>query len=438
MARSGQFVFGVVWAGQLVSTVGSGLTSFALGLWVLGQTGSVTSYVLIGLCVVTPRVLLSPVAGVLVDRWDRRILMLVADLGGLAISASLLALVAIGRLELWGIYLAAAVGGVLSSFSWPAWAASTSLLVPPKHLGRAAGLGMLAQAASDVFAPVPAAALFLTVGIVPILGLDVISFAASALALAVVRFPDVSPAAGALVRSVVAQLGDGWRYMRVRPELLALLAFLATLSLVDGFIGALIVPLVLGFDSAQGVGLVLSAAGLGMVGGSLVMAAWGGPSRRVLGVIVGELASGAAFLAMGLRPELALVAAGACVAHFAAPIVFASNQAIWQVRVPPELQGRVFATRQMVERSMTPIAYIVAGPLVERVLGPLVRSEGSVGNVLRGVLGAGDARGIGLLFVMLGLAQVALAVRGLGFIRLRVVDLSGGTADATAPELSCG
>ena len=118
--RSGQGVFGIVWIGQLVSTVGSGLTSFALGLWVLGQTGSVTSYALIGLCAVVPRVVLSPFAGVLVDRWDRRRVMLLADAAGLALSTMLLVLVAIDRLETWEIYLAAAVGGALASFSWPA------------------------------------------------------------------------------------------------------------------------------------------------------------------------------------------------------------------------------------------------------------------------------------------------------------------------------
>jgi len=430
-ARSGRAVFGVVWIGQLVSTVGSGLTSFALGLWVLGQTGSVTSYALIGLCAIAPRVVMSPFAGVLVDRWDRRRVMLLADLGSLATIAALLALVAADRLEVWEVYLAAALGGVLASFQWPAWAAATTLLVPARWLGRAAGLGMVAQAASSVFAPLLAGALAVSVGILPILALDVTSFVVAITALAIVRFPRTVAAPGSAVRSPIAQLGDGWRHMRARPELLALLAFLAMVDVVAGFVDALIAPLVLGFASAQGLGLVLSAAGVGMLSGAFVMASWGGPSRRVLGVVVGELASGIAFVAMGLRPELLLVAAGAFAAHFAAPFVFGSNQAIWQLRVPPELQGRVFATRQMVEQAMTPLAFIIAGPLVEQVFQPLVGSGGWLGDSLRGVVGAGDARGIGLLFVLLGLAQVALAVGALGFARLRAVDLP----DAVAPDV---
>lgn len=432
IGRSGGVIFVVVWFGQLVSTVGSGLTSFALGLWVLGQTGSVTSYALIGLCAILPRIVLSPFAGVLVDRWDRRRVMLVADVGSLAVVAVVLALVATDRLEVWVVYVAAATGGALAALQWPAWAAATTLLVPARHLGRAAGLGMVAQAASGVFAPLLAGALVVAVGIVPVLALDVASFAVAVVALAVVRFPAAVGSSGAVLRPILAQLGDGWRYMRSRAELLALLAFLAMIGFVAGFIDALLAPLVLGFASAQGLGLVFSAAGLGMIAGSLVMAAWGGPSRRVLGVVVGELAGGIAFVAMGARPDLVIVAMGAFAAHFVAPFVFGSNQAIWQTRVPPELQGRVFATRQMVEQAMMPLAFVVAGPLVERVLEPLVQSGGSAGVALRGVLGTGEARGIGLLFVLLGLAQVALALGALGLGRLRSIDVRQPSAPAGA------
>jgi hypothetical protein len=426
MSRSGPAVFGIVWIGQLVSAVGSGLTAFALGLWVFGTTGSVTGYALIGLFAVTPRVILSPFAGVLVDRRDRRLVLLVSDIGGLAISCVLMFLALGGRLEPWHVYVASAIGGALAAFSWPAWAAATSQLVPERHLGRAAGLGMLAQAASDVFAPLLSAGIYVAVGVVPLLALDVVSFSVSLVALAVVRFPAVVVGAGAAVRPVITQLGDGWRYMRSRPELLALLAFLAMVDFGSGFIGALLAPLVLAFDAPEGLGIVFAVAGGGMTLGSIVMSAWGGPSRRVRGVVVGELVSGAAFLSMGLRPELALVAAGAFVAHFIVPIVFGSNQAIWQTRVPLELQGRVLATRQMVERAMMPIAFLIAGPLVERVFQPLVHGGGGLGQLV----GDGPGRGIGLLFVVLGLAQVALAVGALGFGRLRAIDLPATPAGA--------
>ncbi|MFI5041935.1 MAG: MFS transporter [Acidimicrobiales bacterium] len=114
--RSGPLIFGLVWAGELVSTVGSGLTTFALGLWVYGATGSVTNYALIGFCAVAPRVVLSPVAGVLVDRWDRRRVMLGSDAGGLILVTTILVLVATNRLDVWQVYVAGGIGGALAAF----------------------------------------------------------------------------------------------------------------------------------------------------------------------------------------------------------------------------------------------------------------------------------------------------------------------------------
>jgi len=228
-ARSGPVVFGIVWAGQLVSIVGSGLTTFALGLWVYGRTGSVTGYALIGLCAVAPRVALSPLVGALVDRWDRRRTMLGTEAGGLLVTLILVTLVATGRLEPWHVYAAAALGGAFVTFQWPAWSAATTLLVPRRHLGRTAGLVTLAQASSDVIAPLLAAALLLTVGIGPILALDALSFSVGLAALIVVTFPS-RPRIDQPMRPVAHQLADGWVYLRRQRSLLALVGFLAVVN----------------------------------------------------------------------------------------------------------------------------------------------------------------------------------------------------------------
>jgi DHA3 family macrolide efflux protein-like MFS transporter len=424
-ARSGPLIFGIVWAGQLVSTVGSGLTTFALGLTVYGATGSVTNYALIGFCAVAPRVILSPVAGVLVDRWDRRQVMLASDVGGLILTAAILALVATHQLDVWEVYVAAGIGGAFAAFQWPAWSAATTLLVPPRHFARAAGLATLAQAASDILAPLLAAALLVTVGLGPILVLDLVSFAVAVGALSIVRFPGVITRTETALGPVIAQLGDGWRYIRGRPELLSLVGFLAIVNFLWGIVAALFAPLVLGFSSPQGLGFALSVAGAGMITGSVLMAATGGPSRRVFGVVLAELASGLAFVAMGFRPELALVAAGAFAAHVTIPVIFSCNQAIWQQRVPPELQGRVFSTRQAIERAFTPLAFVVAGPLAEHVFNPLMRADGTLAGTLGQVIGVGPVRGIGLVFVVMGLIQIGLGFAGLAYRRLRELDLPG-------------
>jgi len=140
---------------------------------------------------------------------------------------------------------------------------------------------------------------------------------------------------------------------------------------------------------------VISLAGIGMIAGSVLMAAWGGGSRLVRGIVAGELFSGVAFVAMGLRPELGLVIAGAFAAHVTIPVIFGCTQTIWQRSVPPELQGRVFAARQMIERAMTPLAFAVAGPLADRVFDPALAPGGALAGPLGGIVGVGPARSAG-------------------------------------------
>src|SRR5512135_1022330 len=142
--------------------------------------------------------------------------------------------------------------------------------------------------------------------------------------------------------------------------------------------------MLLHLTTTEMIGLIISIAGGGMFVGSLIMSAWGGPKHRLRGVLVSEVIKGLGIILIGLRPEVWLVALGATFAHFTIPFSAASNQAIWQAKIPQEIQGRVFAIRQMVSRSITPLAYLLAGPLADRVFEPLMRSPqgffGAVGS----------------------------------------------------------
>ena len=133
----GMRTFVIIWFGQLVSLVGSGLTGFAMGVWLYQQTGSVTLFALNALCFILPQALFSPLAGALVDRWDRRWAMILSDTGAGLSTFFLALLLFAGRLEIWHVYLATAVNALFGTFQWPAYSAATTLLVPKKHLGRA-------------------------------------------------------------------------------------------------------------------------------------------------------------------------------------------------------------------------------------------------------------------------------------------------------------
>jgi DHA3 family macrolide efflux protein-like MFS transporter len=420
----GTTVFVIVWFGQLISVVGSGLTSFALGVWVFQRTGSATQFALIGLSAVLPRVLISPLAGVVVDRWDRRRLMILSDAGAGFSTLILVFLLATNQLDTWHIYLIAAVNAAVSAVQWPAYAATTTLLVPKEHLGRANGMVQFGQAAAEILAPALAGIFIQTVRLEGVILIDFATFLFAVATLSIVRFP--RPAANGRDEVGHASLGQditlGWKYIAARPGLLGLLIFFAVVNLLWGVVGALITPMILGFTSSQTLGFLISVAGVGMLTGSLAMGLWGGPKRRINGVLGFEFLSGVCFVLMGLRPSFWPVALGAFGAHITIAIVFGCNQAIWQSKVAPDVQGRVFATQQMVAKAAAPLAYLLSGPLVDRYLEPLFATTGPMTESLGQVIGAGPGRGIGFLFVLMGIVKMGVVLFGYASPSIRYVE----------------
>ena len=404
--------FLIIWLGQVVSLVGSGLTSFALGVWVFEQTGSATQFALIGLSAVLPRVVLSPLAGTVVDRWDRRQVMIVSDVGAGLSTLVVAFLLLVARLEIWHIYLLASVSAAFGTLQWPAFAATTSLLVSKENLGRANGMVQLGQAASEILAPALAGVLMGVIRLEGVILIDVGTFVFAVLTLLLVRLPRPGVAGASTPEdgSLWKGLSFGWRYISARPGLMGLLVLLAAVDFLWGMVGALITPMILSWTSSDALGAVISIAGAGMLTGSLIMSAWGGPQRRINGVLNFEMLSGLCFVLIGLRPSFWLVAAGAFGAHVTIAIVFGSNQAIWQSKVEPQVQGRVFATQQMVARSAAPLAYLLAGPLADRVFCPLITADGPLAGSLGPVLGTGPGRGIGLLFVLMGAIKIVITL----------------------------
>lgn len=435
----GMRVFLTIWAGQAVSLLGSSLTSFALGVWVYQRTGSVTRFALIAFFASLPGLLLSPVAGALVDRWDRRRTLILSDSLAAVTSAVLLLLLwdeSRGLLEMWHIYALTALASVANALQWPAFTAATTLLVPKSQYGRASGLTQMGLAVSQILAPFLGALLLQGVRMRGILIVDLATFGVAVLALLAVRFrePERPPETDA-PRSLWRESTVGWTYLRERPGLLALLVLFAGTNFNIGMLQALLPPLVLSFASSSSLGTMLSIAGVGMLAGTLVMGAWGGPKRRVHGIFAGLLVQGLILLVGGWQPSVPLVGVAAFLFLFAVPFVNGCSQAIWQAKVPPGLQGRVFAVRRMVAMSSLPAAYFLAGPLADRVLEPMLAPGGALAGTVGAVIGVGQGRGIGFLFVLLGLLVVAALAVAVTYPRLRQVEdeLPDAVPDSASP-----
>lgn len=415
--------FTLIWFGQLVSLIGSGLTSFALGVWVYQQTGSVTQFALLSVATSIPGIILLPFAGALVDRWDRRWTMMVSDSAAALGTLCLSLLLASSQLELWHIYVAMAVNASASAFQWPAYSAATTLLVPKQHLARAAGMVQTARATSQVLSPLLAGFLVVTIGIHGVLLVDFATFLFAVTFLSLVRIPRPREATGAGRHgSLLSDIKFAGRYLTERPGLIRLLTFFSSINLFYSLAVVLVTPLMLSFKTAEVLGFTVSAGATGLLLGGLLVSAWGGPKRRIHGVVGTALVLGVSLMVVGVRPQVPLIAAGLFCFNFCIPIINSCSQAIWQVKVAAHLQGRIFAIRRMLVTSSSPLGYLLAGPLVDKVFEPLLAPGGVLAGSVGLVVGTGAGRGIGLVFLVLGLMCCIIGAWGLMSTRLMRIE----------------
>ena len=417
-------VFGIIWFGQLVSTIGSGLTGFGLGVWIYQKTGSTTLFALNMLAYALPNILVSPLAGALVDRWDRRWAMILSDTGA-GLGTLVVALLFVSeRLEVWQVMVVTAVVSAFSTFQWPAYSAATTMLVPKAQLGRASGMVQIGEAISQLISPALAGALFVTIGLGGVVVVDFVTYLFAVGTLLAVRIP--RPATTAEGKAGQGSLWQeatyGWKYIVARAGLLGLLLIFAAFNFLSGLVGPLIGPLILDMASPAVFGYLGSLVGLGMLAGTLVMSAWGGPKRRIHGVLGFLMISGLFMALLGFRPWIPLMAAAGFGMMFTMPIINGSSQAIWQSKVAPDLQGRVFSVRRMIAWSTTPIAYLIAGPLNDRIFKPLLAEGGPLASSLGQVMGVGPGRGTGFFFVVIGFLSILVAASGYLNPRVRNVE----------------
>jgi MFS family permease len=419
--------FLAVLVGQVFSLLGSGMTGFALVFWAFLITGQATTLALASLFYFAPTVLFSPIAGALVDRWNRKLTMMLSDLAQGLTTVVMLPLFATGTLQIWHWYVAGAIAGTFAAFHFPAYSATISTMIPKAQYGRASGLLSVAESTSGIFAPVSAAAIlgFLGVprGVPTIMLLDIATFTIAIGILLAVRIPQPPRTeTGARARgNLLQESAYGFRFIAARRSLLGLQLVFFAINLIGTIGFTIIPPMVLartGNDSLV-LGSVQSAGAIGGVVGGAVMSSWGGPKRRVHGVLIGMAFEGllGGFL-MGVGPGPAIWAMGSFFAAFFIPIINGSNQAIWQAKVAPDVQGRVFAARRLIAQITAPVGMGIAGPLADRVFEPGMRAGGNLADTFGGLVGVGPGSGMALMLVLFGILATCV---GLGGYAVRAV-----------------
>ncbi|MET8827231.1 amino acid adenylation domain-containing protein [Streptomyces sp. NPDC004610] len=424
--------FVAVAASQTVSQTGSALTEFALPLWIYLTSGSVAWFGLFAVLGIVPGLIAAPVLGSLVDRVDRRRVMLVATLVSGSTEAALALLHLFGALSPWHTGVLMAVLSVSLTGQRLAFQSAIPQLVPKRYLGHANGVVQISGGIAQVVAPLAAVGLLASIGIGGVLLLDVVSYAIAATVLLTVRFPRTLAARRR--ETLRQEIVEGFRLVTGRRGFRAMLLFFAVLNLFLPVLFQLISPLVLGFSSLGSVASVSLAGGLGAVVGGLAMGLWGGPRRRRMRgmlLVVPVLALCCALT--GLRPDLLVVSAGVFGMAASLSLLNGIYLTIVQVKVPQRFHGRVMALNQLVAWSTLPVGFLVIAPLGTGLLGPLMAPGGALADTVGTVLGTGSGRGIGLLYVLLGAAILLL-----GAVSLRIRALARfdrDVPDAQADDL---
>ncbi|MFN8380280.1 MAG: MFS transporter [Anaerolineae bacterium] len=421
--------FLLVWGGQTVSSIGSQMTAFALGLWLFERTGQATSLALVVLASAAPQLVLTLLAGPIVDRFPRKTLMIAGDFAAAGVTLFYLALLAGGTLPKWGIYLGAAMLGTVDRIQKLAYDASITMLVPKTQYMRAGAMVTLTYYASDILAPASAAALYPVLGLAGVLWIDLLSYGVAISATGFSRIPRLARPAvtndAPLLLRVAQDLVFGfrliWACRPLRNFVLVNLLFMVS----HDFAGVLYTPMILARtgNDAGTVAVWTAAMGLGGILMSLIISATGGPRNRMAGYGWATLGAGIGKLLVGAGQSLRVWVPAQFFTSLNFPLRNSAWSAIWRAKIAPGEQGRVFAVTSASTQLAGMIGVALAGPLADRVLQPMLAAGGPISNVF----GTGPGSGMSAAIV---LAAPAMILAGILALRLPVLR----TLETTVPD----
>ncbi len=364
-------IFVPIWVGQMFSLLGSGLVQFALVWWMTQETGSLAVLASASFIALLPQVFLSPFAGALIDRWNRRLVMIFAD-GMVALATvGLVALFYSGHIQLWHVYTALFIRSLGGAFHWPAMQASTSLMVPQQHLSRVAGANQALNGLIGIGAPPLGALLMSVLPIFQVLAIDIVTAGLAILPLLFIAIPQPvrRDTSAVTPRTVLADVRDGLRYVVTWPGVFILLIMA---SLVNFLLtpGTTFMPLLVtrhfNGDAMQ-LGWLQSAWGFGVVAGGLLLSAWGGFRRKIFTSMMGLIGIGIGVLVVGVAPAWGYWIAwgGMLISGIMNPLANGPLFALLQTKIEPEIQGRVFTLVNSLAMAMMPLSMLIAAPVAE-------------------------------------------------------------------------
>jgi MFS family permease len=412
---TGMVGFTIVWSGQLISVLASNMSWFALTIWAFEMTGSATILGVVQTAFILPFLIISPIAGAMVDRYNRKLMMMVSDLGAVLATGGILILSALDILEIWHLITASVVYGLSATFQWPAYMATISTMVPKEQYDRANGMMMLVESGPAIFSPMLAGALLPILGVTGILTIDIITFvlAIGTLLFVFIPQPEKTVEGQTGKGSLISEAAYGFKYIFQRKPLLSLLLVILCLNLVHGLAGSLFAPMLLtrsGNNSAV-LGSAQSAFAIGGVVGGLIVSTWGGFKKRIRGMLIGwGLFAFFGLIIFGLGRSLYIWIPAAVLAAMTFPLTQSASNAIWQSKVAPDIQGRVFSARRLIAWMVDPIMPVVSGALADYVTEPAMQGQTGLAKAFGWIVGTSPGSGMSFQFLVAGLLYIGIAI----------------------------
>ena len=414
--------FLAVWLGQFASQVGSRMTQFSLTLWAWDLTQQATALALVGFFTQVPRLLITPFAGVVVDRWNRKQLMMVGDTVAGVSTLVMLWLYHSDQLQIWHLYGAGAVNGAFGQIQQLAYTTSMTLMVPRRHYSRAISLNFLSGYGSNIFGPAIAGVLYPFVGLRGIFMTDLGTFVVAAVTVLLVSIPQ--PKSEGTSETWYRELAVGFHFLAQRPGMIGILVTAALFQLANEMANAIHAPMILSRSggSAQTLAVVLAMAGTGGMAGAILMTVWQGPRPRIYGVLFGMVGAGFSKVGISLARGLGWWMPMQFCSSLNFPVMGSSGNAIWLSKVPPEIQGRVFSISLLIKGLVAPLGRLLVGPLADNVFEPAMRPGGHWVPIFGRFFGSGQGAGIATLYGLCAISMVLIGLGGYCYPSLKTVD----------------
>ncbi|MBT3189884.1 MAG: MFS transporter [Anaerolineae bacterium] len=420
--------FYILWIGQFISIFASSMTNFAITLWAWELTGSATSLVLVGVAYALPSAIFSPFAGALIDRWNRKLIIMLSDFSAAFSTFVLLILFATDNIEIWHLYLAAVFSGIFGSFQYPAYASVITMMVPKEQYSRANSLRSVIQSASGIGAPLLAGSLLVVFDISDIMIIDLITFFIALGTLLAIQIPQPkeSDEGKEGKGSIWKETLHGFRYIRARESLFAIMLLLMFSNIAAALTFPMMSPMILAKTGSDSIilGTTRSVGSIGFLVGGLVTSIWAGPKKRIHGINISFVLWGllGAFI-FGSAWTMTTWIIGAFFMSIFNPMINSFYIAILQAKVAPDLQGRIFGLENAITTITYPLGQIIAGLAVDHFLEPALMPNGSLADGIFGQLaGTGAGAGMGLTILVGGVFAVLTGVAGYAIKSIREIE----------------